>query len=661
MSHAQLSHKGTPYDAREFRKLTGLDQPALNQWVEYKEVIDAFYNFIINYAPYFYYLPESRAVDATWGRGPAPAAHAIEFLNLAYNTKRFEANKTDIKNKIVALADYLVSIQCTDPTKKAYGGFQSKDGSTSYYSIDAMRAIPALLKAYDLTTTTSYLDAAILAGNTFLYNMQHDPYNSGLVDAYYGGFAQYVTIDGAYLTRMYVLDLYGLIALKTLKTYDPTNATKYQTMIDDMLSFYRTHFESLWLYYNPKPSGDNLWHREGIPETNIYDDDYGYALYGLYWYEGYSLTVKTVYTSIQNIGSSIDYPSYDPSVCWSGYVNVVHKKPASDYYDSVTMGLLYPIRRVYDTSSLKSSFNKLILNTDAFKYWGVKFIDLSPEEMKQATVTVAWLGTFLIDYTEKITQAYTQLRHAGVEYDAREIRLLTSTDVVRVASGSVGLLPGDNRIGRVRLLGYYNAGTPEVLARVDQDGDLKIGSGTKRIGSVGIIGSVNVRTIKSGSIGILGSVNIRTIKSGSVGILGSVNIRTVKSGSFGVLGSVNVRTILSGSVGIIGQLYSPVQLWNRNHIGPGSTLNSSVIHIGSFRTKTYGILMEGRSGSVTYRMGFIGSASPDMQVFQGPVRTGPGSLSVLTFQDACRYTRVGVTCSGAGPGTLSGWHGRLAS
>lgn len=239
--------------------------------------------------------------------------------------------------------------------------------------------------------------------------------------------------------------------------------------------------------------------------------------------------------------------------------------------------------------------------------------------------------------------ALSQLEHRGTPYDARQIRTLITSDVIRVASGSVGLLPGDNRIGRARLLGYYNAGTPEVLARVDQDGDLKIGSGTKRIGSVGLIGSVNVRTLKSGSVGILG---------------GSVDVRTVKSGSVGVLGSVNVRTIRSGSVGIIGQLYSPVQLWNRSHIGPGSTLNSSVIHIGSFRTKTHGILLEGRSGSVTYRMGFIGSATPDLSVFSGPTRTGPGSLSVLTFQDACRYTRVDVRASGAGPGSLSGWLGR---
>jgi len=642
MALSQLFHQGTPYDSREIRKLTGEDLPALNQWVEYAEIIDSFYDFVMNYAPYFYYLPESRAVDATWARGPAPAAHAIEFLYKAYYNKRFEAKKTTIKDKIVTLADYLVSIQCTNSAKKAYGGFQSKDGSDYYYSIDAMRAIPALLKAYDLTTTASYLTAAKLAGNTFLYNMQHDPYNSGLVDAYYGGFAQYVTITDAYLTRMYVLDLYGLIGLKTLKTYDAANATKYQTMIDDMLSFYRSHFETLWLYYNPKPSGDNLWHREGIPETNIYDDDYSYALHGLYWYEGYSLTVKKVYTAIQAISSSFDYPGYDPQICWAGYVNVVNEKPACDYYDNVTIAVLYDLRKVYDITSLNKSFDKVLRNPDAFKYWGVKFIDLSPEEMKQATVTVAWLGTFLIDYTEKISQAYTQIRYEGVNIDPREIRNLVATDVVRISSGSVGLLAADNRIGRVRLLGYHNAGTPEILLRADADGDLKLGVGTKKIGSVGLIGSVNVRTLKSGS----------------VGILGSVDIRTVKSGSFGVLGSVNVRTIHGGSVGILSQLYSPEQLWNRSHIGPGSTLNSSVIHIGSFRTKTHGILLEGRSGSVTYRMGFIGSATPDLSVFSGPTRTGPGSLSVLTFQDACRYTRVDVRASGAGPGSLSGWLGR---
>jgi hypothetical protein len=249
------------------------------------KVPQAYYQFIIDYAPYFYYIPGT-GVDTSWGRGPAPAAHAIDFLYEAYYDAQFESKKTEIYNKIVALADYLLSIQNNDPATLAYGGFQSKDDSDYYYSIDAMRAIPALLKAYDLTGTSAYLDAAKLAGGTFLYNMQHRPSELGEHAKYYGGFAQAVTIADAWLVNMYIIDLYSLIGLKML--YDRTGESKYKTMIDDALAFYREGFEDLYYYFKPPPSGDAKWHRLQTDEYQIIDDDFAYALHALFWYEEWS-------------------------------------------------------------------------------------------------------------------------------------------------------------------------------------------------------------------------------------------------------------------------------------------------------------------------------------------------------------------------------------
>ena len=123
-------------------------------------VVRNYFDFMMSYAPYFYYLPDTGTVDPEWGRGPAPASFAIQFLSEAYQAKEFENEKTTIYAKIVELADYLLSIQCVDDAKLAYGGFKSKDSSTYYYSIDTARAIPALLKAYDLTSSQTYLDAA---------------------------------------------------------------------------------------------------------------------------------------------------------------------------------------------------------------------------------------------------------------------------------------------------------------------------------------------------------------------------------------------------------------------------------------------------------------------------------------------------------------------
>ncbi|MBX5327609.1 MAG: hypothetical protein ACQXXH_08300 [Candidatus Bathyarchaeia archaeon] len=149
-------------------------------------VLRTYFDFLMEYAPYFYYLSDSGIIDPEWGRGPAPASFAIQFLNEAYCAKEFENEKSAVQAKIVELADYLLTIQCVDDEKLAYGGFKSRDDSTYYY-VDAMRAIPALLIAYDLTDNQSYLDAAKLAGGTFLYNMQHKPSLLGVHDQYYGG------------------------------------------------------------------------------------------------------------------------------------------------------------------------------------------------------------------------------------------------------------------------------------------------------------------------------------------------------------------------------------------------------------------------------------------------------------------------------------------
>ena len=368
-----------------------------------------YFNFIMDYAPYFYYIPGT-GVDTEWGRGPAPAAHAIDFLAEAIQSVQFEDEKTGIYNKIVELADYLLSIQCTDDGKLAYGGFQSKDGSDHYYSIDAMRAIPALLKAYTLTGTMTYLNAAKLAGETFLYNMQHKPSELEVHDQYYGGFAQAVTIADEWLPEMHIIDLYGLIALKML--YDRTSETQIQTMIDDALDFYRSGFEALYSRYSPPPSGDGEWHRVGTSDV-IYDDDFGYALTGLFSYEGWSSTVKRVYEDINSIGPSADHPAYNPAVCWSGYVNVVARKVDSNYYDAVTSGILWQLRSGHDKSAHQFSFNTISGHVEEFMYWGAKFSDYSPVENKKSTVTVSWLSILFLNYSPPITVLTRILRSHG--------------------------------------------------------------------------------------------------------------------------------------------------------------------------------------------------------------------------------------------------------
>jgi hypothetical protein len=126
-------------------------------------VPDAYYQFIMDYAPYVYVVPES-GPDMTWGRAAFAAGFAIDFLYEAYFDEEFDDRSAEIEAKIVELADWMLTQQCTDSEKQAYGGFKSAESSAQYYSVDACRTIPALLKAYELTTNAAYLNSAQLAG-----------------------------------------------------------------------------------------------------------------------------------------------------------------------------------------------------------------------------------------------------------------------------------------------------------------------------------------------------------------------------------------------------------------------------------------------------------------------------------------------------------------
>jgi hypothetical protein len=376
------------------------------------KVPEAYYQFIMDYAPYVYVVPGS-GPDPEWGRAAFAAAFAIDFLYQAYYDSQFASRQTEIYNKIVSLGDWLLTQQNTDPAKEAYGGFKSTETSTFYYSVDACRVIPALIKAYKLTDNSAYLDASKLAGATFLYNMQHQPYTLGVHDKYYGGFTRAVDINDAWLPEMDIENLYGLIGLKMLVEEDPANKSRYETMMSDLVGFLRSGFEELWLEYRPPPNGDGKWHRVGVNETEIYDDPFAYALLGLYEYEGWSLTVQKVYNFINTIRASAEHPAYNPAICWAGYINVVTRFPACDYYDAVTAGILWKIRKHHDKSSFEFSMKVIGKHQEGFMFWGVKFDDYGYVENKKATATVAWLSLFYLNYEDPSTPFTKVLKNYG--------------------------------------------------------------------------------------------------------------------------------------------------------------------------------------------------------------------------------------------------------
>jgi len=364
-----------------------------------------------------YYVNKNGRVegpDPAFGRGAFPAAFAIDFLYEAYSSKQFESCKTEILAKITELADFILTQQCTNNTKDAYGGFKNNENGTEYWSIDAGRCIPPLLKAYKLTNNADYLNAAKLAGATFLYNMQHKPSEEGIHGKYYGGFARYVDINNNWSQPMNVEDLYDFIGLKMLaETYDTANKTLYETMMADAVDFLRDGFESLWLYFDPKPSGDGKWHRVGVNETEVYDDPISFALLGLYTYEGWSLTCQRVYNFMQTIRASVQYPAYHPAICWPGYIDVVTRFPACSYYDAVTSGILWRIRAAHDKPSLAFSMQIIEKYQEQFMFWGPVFTDYSPITEQKAMANVSWLAQLFLNYEEPLTPFIRILRSKG--------------------------------------------------------------------------------------------------------------------------------------------------------------------------------------------------------------------------------------------------------
>jgi len=377
-----------------------------------------------------YYVSKSGKVegpDPAFMRGAFPAAFAIEFLYEAYSATQFVSRQAEILAKIVSLADWLLTQQCVDPAKKAYGGFKNRESSTEYWSVDAGRGIPALLKAYELISDTDYLNAAKLAGSTFLYNMQHDPELLGVHDKYYGGFARYVNLDNSFSQVMLIEDLYDFIGLKMLCDADPDNESKYQSMMSDAISFLRTGFEDLYLWFDPKPTGDGKWYRVGINETEIYDDPFSFALLGLFEYEAWSLTCQKVYNFLQSIRPSGQYPGYDPSICWPGYMDVISRFAACAYYDALTSGILGDIRKDWDKPAYKFSMLIIEKYQNEFLFWGPKFVDYTPIIAQKAMANVTWLGRLFLNYEEPLTSFTRILNSHGETLQLYPIREAVET------------------------------------------------------------------------------------------------------------------------------------------------------------------------------------------------------------------------------------------
>jgi hypothetical protein len=370
-------------------------------------VPEAYYQFVMDYAPYLYVDPES-GPDLMWGKAALSAGFAVDFLYEAYFNPQFDARSSEIEAKIVQLTDWILTQQITEEQSQALGGFVSGEDSTTCYSVDVGRVVPALLKAYELTSNVAYLDSAKLAVGTFLYNMQHKPSETGVHDCFYGGFARAIDTSDIWQPQMDVECLYGMVALGLLAESDPLNVDKYQVMVQNAVNFYRPGLEALALYYDPLPTGDGRWHRVGLGDDTVYDDSVAYALLGLYDYEGYSTSVQKTYQAVEAMGASPQYPAYNPAIGWAGYLNIKTKASACDYYDGVSSGILARIRQRHDKPAYVYSTQTIASHPEEFMFWGIKHASYAPIVSQQAMATVCWLGTVLLNFQVPLTR-FTQV------------------------------------------------------------------------------------------------------------------------------------------------------------------------------------------------------------------------------------------------------------
>lgn len=183
--------------------------------------------------------------------------------------------------------------------------------------------------------------------------------------------------------------------------------------MSDAVAFLRDGLEGLWLNFYPLPSGDGAWHRVGLSNNEVYDDTMAFALLGLYTYEGWSPSCRRIYSFIQTIRASGSYPAYISNICWPGYIDVVTRSPACNYYDGVTVGILWKIRKDQDLHSFKLAHDVVLKYCSAFLYWGPLFTDFSPLTLLKAMANVSWLAQMFLKYEEPQTKFTRILKSNG--------------------------------------------------------------------------------------------------------------------------------------------------------------------------------------------------------------------------------------------------------
>ena len=87
--------------------------------------------------------------------------------------------------------------------------------------------------------------------------------------------------------------------------------------------------------------------------------------------------------------------------------------PPARYYDGVTIGILWKIRRDRDPPGYKLAHDIAKKYAEEFMNWGPLFTDYSPITPAKAMANVSWIARMFLNYSEPATQFMRVLKSRG--------------------------------------------------------------------------------------------------------------------------------------------------------------------------------------------------------------------------------------------------------
>lgn len=307
-------------------------------------------NQLIAHTPYKQWNLQTGAPNMAIGRTPGAACEAISFFAADMRTSGNSASRA----KAIESATWVMQLQARKGV--VTGGVPSTPDLPSpsnafYYAIDAAFCGNAMLDMHAVTGDPRYAQSAHDFGTFILRsvrasrNFRADPLDDKAPCEYV---IQAPRRRPEWHCQHYVKNLVALPLLTKLERMNPGKG--YGVAANKLRDALVPGLLGLWEYYEPD-SDTPGWRRIDGPyaEPNhfIYGDTIAYALAGLTAYEGASGEAQSVYARISKATSrSPSVARYSGRLAWAGYLLADGSPdPLSAYYDTVTLGLLHPVRR----------------------------------------------------------------------------------------------------------------------------------------------------------------------------------------------------------------------------------------------------------------------------------------------------------------------------